>query len=116
MKITNNTQTNCIQNLCTKCSCIYQSDKITVYDGKNPEKSSIMDVLCSDLTKISKKYRAFKSTGPNMLIEFDVGTMKNSLGFYAKYRFIEVHTNSAGGVGVGGANHVSGKLEYSFEI
>lgn len=67
-----------------------------MYDGKNPEKSSIMDVLCSDLTKFIKKRRAFKSTGPNMLVEFDVGSVRNSLGFYAKYRFIDV-LNANGG-------------------
>lgn len=72
----------------TSYSCINLSDKITVYDGKTAsDKTSIIDVYCSE--KMNKK---ITSSGPNLLIEFELSSNRTSNGFSAKYRFTEAQS------------------------
>lgn len=67
-------------------SCINLLDKITVYDSKIADKTSIIDVFCNKKEKIQK----IMSSGPNLLIEFESSSNRTFNGFSAKYRFSDV--------------------------
>lgn len=62
----------------------HRIDKITIYDGNLPNKSSIIDVICTS----SIAHRQIISSGHNLLIEFESSTNQTSNGFSAIYRFI----------------------------
>lgn len=67
-------------------SCIYHTDKITIYDSKLPEKSAIIDVFCNE----QKYKKIIKSSQQNLLIEFETSSKKSSFGFSGKYKFVNI--------------------------
>ncbi|XP_055381427.1 uncharacterized protein LOC129612009 [Condylostylus longicornis] len=69
-------------------SCLGHTDKIIIYDGKTPDKSSIVDVICNETPS-----RKIISSGPNFLIEFEASANRTSFGFSARYRFIDILFN-----------------------
>lgn len=66
--------------------CTSISDRLTVYDSRTPDKTTIIDVLCYSRTT----HKKIVSSGPSLLIEFESSSNRTAMGFSAKYRFSEL--------------------------
>lgn len=65
--------------------CTSLADRLTVYDSRTPDKTTIIDVLCCSRTT----HKKIVSSGPSLLIEFETSSNRTAMGFSAKYRFSE---------------------------